>query len=616
MKIQYIAVIFIVIILPISMVMFSYIGSQMDTITLQTEYNTKLTSSTYDAIKALQINTVNNRYSSISDSKIRDIEAAISTFYNSLSNNEQLSQEELRDFVPALVFTLYDGYYIYSKYDNVYPINNGQPILDEETLKQSDGNYGLKPYIYYSCRYQDGTRNFVVNYTLDNAITIYGTFGTEYKTLSGYFINPDAVEVDRNYNSSNPETWILTYNGVEIGPEILTEHLLFNNEEQKDYDYLVYDGQKIYYDPEQENNTQQGNAQTAYFLYQDYSRVYLTDSYANREIMAYLRARTGNSDDKFNNDGRLHSTSSFEYYYEARQFSQEVDDLLGGITQTHAVDESGNPMTTVDEEGNVITTFSVNTEDQPIFEASNDNDPLISGSTFDENRMAVIRKSIETNLVSAIANYNLYTGTNYEFSLPALSDVEWEKITNNVTMISFLQGIPIGHKYYNNYCVITSDNNEEVIKKENIYIVTENASGQREYHMPGCTYLMQPETTTGLKIVDAYSNLSFIRQTVRIAEGDYWYFYPQTRYTTNNELVTITSCYHCIVNAANVYDVNKIMEGKVYTKNAQWEDELTYDIDKAGTEHDRLREIRNIYLRALGRERYDLYQVNIDAFNT
>ena len=58
------------------------------------------------------------------------------------------------------------------------------------------------------------------------------------------------------------------------------------------------------------------------------------------------------------------------------------------------------------------------------------------------------------------------------------------------------------------------------------------------------------------------------------------------------------------------------MEGKVYTKNAQWEDELTYDIDKAGTEHDRLREIRNIYLRALGRERYDLYQVNIDAFNT
>ena len=40
--------------------------------------------------------------------------------------------------------------------------------------------------------------------------------------------------------------------------------------------------------------------------------------------------------------------------------------------------------------------------------------------------MAVIRKSIETNLVSAIANYNLYIGSNYEFSLPVLKDTEWE----------------------------------------------------------------------------------------------------------------------------------------------------------------------------------------------
>lgn len=603
MKIQYIAVIFIVIILPISMVMFSYIGSQMDTIKLQTEYNTKLSSSTYDAIKALQINTVNNRYSSISDSKIRDIEAAISTFYNSLSNNEQLAKNELRDFVPALVFTLYDGYYIYSKYDNVYPQNNGQPILDEETLKQNDGNYGLKPYIYYSCRYQDGTRNFVVNYTLDNAITVYGTFGTEYKTLAGYFINPDAVQISKDYQASNPQTWSLTYDGVNISSEILTEHLLFANKEQKDYDYLVYDGQKIYYDPEKQSV--QGNGETAYFLYQNYDKVYLTDSYANREMTQYLRNRTGNSSNRFNNDGRLHSTSSFEYYYEAKKFSEEISELLKGITQANAVDEEGKTIT-----------FSVNTGEENIFEASNSNNPLISGSTFDENRMAVIRKSIETNLVSAIANYNLYIGSNYEFSLPVLKDTEWEKITNNVAMISFLQGIPIGHKYYNNYCVITSDNNEEVIKKENIYIVTENSSGQREYHMPGCTYLMQPETSTGLKIVEAYSNLSFLRQTVRISEGDYLYFYPQTRYTNNN-LTTITACYHCIVSAADVYDVDQIMEGKIYTKNnEQWEEQLEYDISSQATKNDRLREIRNIYLKALGRERYDLYQANIDAFNT
>ena len=191
MKMQHIANIFIIIILPIAMMMSSYIWSQIDTINLQITYNAKLTDSTHDAVKAFRINTVNNRYSSVSDSKIRDIEAAVNTFYTSLSSSEDLSKQDLRSYVPALVFTLYDGYYIYSKYDNVYLEDPKtatvlQPILQEEELKKEKyTNYGLKPYIYYSCRYQDSTRNFVVNFTLDNAITIYGTFSGTYKTMSG-----------------------------------------------------------------------------------------------------------------------------------------------------------------------------------------------------------------------------------------------------------------------------------------------------------------------------------------------------------------------------------------------------------------------------------------------
>ena len=68
MKLQYIAVIFIIIIVPIVIITTTYINSQITTITLQNKYNTKLTDATYDAIKAFRINTVNNRYSSISDS--------------------------------------------------------------------------------------------------------------------------------------------------------------------------------------------------------------------------------------------------------------------------------------------------------------------------------------------------------------------------------------------------------------------------------------------------------------------------------------------------------------------------------------------------------------------
>ena len=173
-----------------------------------------------------------------------------------------------------------------------------------------------------------------------------------------------------------------------------------------------------------------------------------------------------------------------------------------------------------------------------------------------------------------------------------------------------MQGIPIGHKYFNNYCVITNDNNEETVNKESIYIITENGSGQREYHLPGCKELAKPQSETNLKIKDAaYSNLNFIRQTVRISEGNYLYFYPQA---IQNK--TITSCYSCIVNAGDVYLADEIIEGKTIEKDANWDDAVKADVTKSGSLDQRLREIRKYYLTALGRERYDLYRFNIDTF--
>ena len=66
MKLQHLAIIFVIIILPISMVISEYIESQIDTISLQTQYSSKLHTATHDAIKAFQLNSINNAYSSIS----------------------------------------------------------------------------------------------------------------------------------------------------------------------------------------------------------------------------------------------------------------------------------------------------------------------------------------------------------------------------------------------------------------------------------------------------------------------------------------------------------------------------------------------------------------------
>ncbi len=578
MKIQYIAVIFVIIIIPITMVTSAYISSQIDTITLQTEYNTKLSNATYSAVKAFQINTINNKYSTVSDSKIRDIEASINTFFNSLSNSENLTKIELQDYVPALVYTLYDGYYICSKYDNAYPVNDGKPILDEDKLKSKEPNYGLKTYIYYSCRYVKGSSyDFVVNYTLDNAINIYGKIGGTYKTLSGYFINPDSVEIINE--GDNPLDWKLKYDGIEIEPETLTEHLAFSDGTSGNYEYVSYNGQNIYYDTKS----------SKYFVYNNYDKLYLI----SEEINEYARTRTGT-------DGHLYSTSAYEYYANAKKFSEEVESLIGNITQKDAVDSKGNSID-----------FALNTENEKIFKVSGTNDPLLSDSIFNQNRLSVIRKSIETNLSAAIANYNSFSSNTYEFSMPKLTETDWELITENVSVMTFMQGIPIGHKYYNNYYVITNNNNEEVVKKENIYIITENTTdGNREYHLAGCKELMGKDyNLSSEKIAQAYSNTSFIRQTVRIAEGEYNWFYPQN-IQKNNTKNYLTSCYNCIVNASDMYDVDQIIKGEIWVKNSNWEDE------KASNSNIRnLGKIRQLYLTALGRERHDLYQANMNSFS-
>lgn len=587
MKIQYIAVVFVIIMMPITLVMSSYIGTQIDTITLQTKYDTRLTEATHDAIKSFQINTVNNRYSSISDSKIRDIEASVATFYNSLANSEYMSKEELQVFVPALVYTLYDGYYIYTKYDNMYPEKSGTIYTD---ATQASANYGLKPYIYYSCRYKDALKDFVVNYTLDNAITIYGTFGNEYKTLSGYLINPNSISVVTHVEA-DPMNWKLTYDihgkhndkdTVEIGPELLTEHVAFSDGTQGDYNFVTYNGQKIYYDS--------GSRQ--YFTYQNYTKQYITESKTNREILAYLKARTRNN--------KLYNTSAFEYYYNAKLFSQDVATLTQGISQQNAVDENGQPKK-----------LDIDTGSEPIFVTSSKNDPLISGSVFNENRMQIIRKSIESNLTAAIANYNMYSTNTYDFSLPILKETEWEKITNNVSVISFLQGIPIGHKYYNNYCVLTNNSNEEVIKKENIYVITEDSSQNREYHLVGCKHLLE-KSTDDVKV--AYASLNFFRQTVRIAENDYRYFYPQNIGNANGK--NITSCYSCIVNATDVYTTDEILKGQIIETDVDTDvQKVKYDVTKEGNENARFKLIRELYIKALARERNDLYQANMNQMN-
>lgn len=231
MKIQNLAVIFIIIILPISLILTSYVQNQVKTLGLQVSYDTKLNNATYDALKAFQLNTFNSDTSDLSNSKMRDVEASANTFFTSIASNfnmEGYNKDVLKDYVPALVYTMYDGYYIYSPYTNTLS-NNEQK--DDATYSNGEKIYGLKPYVYYSCRYKKDDIDVVITYTLDNYITIQGKVNGESVYKYGYLLDNIIVNGDS-----------VAYRQISIDEEVTEEFVDSTNKRQ----YVKINGVKSY----------------------------------------------------------------------------------------------------------------------------------------------------------------------------------------------------------------------------------------------------------------------------------------------------------------------------------------------------------------------------------
>ncbi len=551
MKLQHLTVIFVIIILPITFIMSVYMQAQVDTIVLQSNYSAKLLDATYDAIKAFQLNTVNNRYSSVSDSKIRDIEAAINTFYSSLTTAISISEDNLKQFTPAILLTMYDGYYIYSRRQNT---ESGQY------------EYGLKPYVYYAARYKKGNTDCQISYTLDNAITVYGTVnGNEIEPQTGFLVDPSSFDIDtRNkIESGNLDSITsIEYNGVTIQEEQLQETLLILQDAtqtepakvvKQTYPYTFYDNRKVYEESE-----------GVYFWYSDFRKMYVQDE-ATRN---YARATMHNN------------RSALEYYISAYQFSVWVKDNLGDLTM-HDV---------YDKEGSVVEFEANQTGEERIFNFnSTTNNPEKTESTFNTHRTAVIRESIESNMLAAFANYNQYINTNYDYRMPILSQTDWDKITNEMSMTTFLQGLPIKNKFFNSYCSLSNNKNKEFVSKSSIILLGSDGN----YHKPNCKLIVNGS----VDIVGAYTNLSIARQTVKVSENEIYYFYPQQK--TNEQ--PYLNCYDCIVNIADIYDLNQLIDGSIT------QDNMVDGTEEEIYNENALKEVRSVYFTALAREKYNLY---------
>ena len=138
MKLQGIAVVFILILLPLTLVLSTYTQLQIKTLALQKSYDSKLIDATYDAVAALQLNTANEDLSNVADSFRSIVEASNNVFINTMSTNlgiSNASKSYLSPYVPAILTTLYDGYYIYS------PTKVPEVVTYDSNLVP-DGGYG------------------------------------------------------------------------------------------------------------------------------------------------------------------------------------------------------------------------------------------------------------------------------------------------------------------------------------------------------------------------------------------------------------------------------------------------------------------------------------------
>ena len=162
----------------------------------------------------------------------------------------------------------------------------------------------------------------------------------------------------------------------------------------------------------------------------------------------------------------------------------------------------------------------------------------------------------------AISNYNEYSNVKNVFQMPKLKETEWDQIIHNISLISFLQGLPIGGKIYNGHTVVTNSESEEVVLEKNIYLL----GSDKYYHRIGDKKLesggnVQPDCLGYGKDSSSAGrlNLNFSRRNV-MANDSVYYYYPLRDYNASynsvvmqDNLTTYDDIYKYISTQSDVY---------------------------------------------------------------
>lgn len=366
MKIVHWAIIFVMLILPFSIICRSTIQKKTLVLQDQTRINNILDNATFDAVEQIIEVSTELGYGKNIPITQSVANALINRFFQSLAVNFNLpstvniAKDYFGKYIPVMLIIGYDGLYVYS-YD----------LTDEGYM------YVLKPKIPYSYTDEKGV---TINFTLGNDVKLYisdTALENENLVVSGKLV--DEAEVDLN----------------ELGK--IKERI-------DNYPATIYDNKK------------------------DYIEKVVPGITSNLTII-------------------LKILSDSTYY--------------------------GAPID--------LPTYLMTPKVTQDYEYDGNNKVIVDASDFHKLRRDTIINLITSVLQEEVNEHNTYAdliGVNYNFYLPTIAKEQWQNTIDDISVLAFFQGMPIGtDSYYNNYSL----GGARIVQKHDFY-----GTSDKLYHKYNC----------------------------------------------------------------------------------------------------------------------------------
>lgn len=385
MKLQHFAIIFLIIILPFSIICRNTMSNYGMTLKDQVRLNNTIDAATQDALDTLV--ELNDEFQMLYFNERFDItqqlaEQSVKSFFQTMSINFNMpyvpgqTESYFSMYIPAIVIVAYDGFFIYS--------------VDEA----GDGTYAyqMSPKIPYA--YFDEETGTIVHFTLGNYVRL--------------FTNNQMYEGELKSN-------------FEKGPE---------GSETKYLEYVTGFGY---------NYGTMGSSETSALL----SMIpELTE-----DMSIIIEAL------------RKHNSSLVPRF------------LIPPVNEAN--DPKFTSLNFIEASGDLIPLLR-DYDGQTDLEASN----------FHRLRRETIIKVITDALKEEINEHTTYAsmfGSTYQFSLPDVARDDWMNSINDISVMSFIQGMPVGvNMFYDNYALSGS----RIVQTDYYYGATQG--GNKYYHRESC----------------------------------------------------------------------------------------------------------------------------------